>query len=229
MGSTDSTCWTILRDAAAGDREARELFAARYAPMVRAYLSARWRGSPLSQEVDDAVQEVFVECLKHDGALGRVSDDRPGGFRAFFYGLVRNVAWRVERTRARRREEQPAGTSEAVGLVVAESEESLSHAFDRAWARMIMREAAERQAARAATSGDAARRRVELLRLRFQEGLPIRAIARRWGVEPAALHHEYARARAEFRDALLDVMASYHPDAPGEAERDCRDLLTLLD
>ena len=91
-----------------------------------------------------------------------------------------------------------------------------------------MREAAARQAERADALGPEARRRVELLRLRFQEGLPIREVARLWGDDPAALHREYARARQEFKAALLDVMASYHPDSPAQAERECADLLRLL-
>src|SRR5262245_14743702 len=100
MPSPDSTCWTVLRDAAAGASTAREAFAGRYESMVRAYLAARWRASPLAQELDDAVQEVFVECLRHGGGLERVRPDRAGGFRAFLYGLVRNVALRFEQRRA---------------------------------------------------------------------------------------------------------------------------------
>jgi RNA polymerase sigma-70 factor (ECF subfamily) len=67
-----------------------------------------------------------------------------------------------------------------------------------------------------------------LLRLRFQEGLPIREVARLWQEDPATLHREYARARQEFKAALLDVMTSYHADSPATAERECADLLTLL-
>jgi DNA-directed RNA polymerase specialized sigma24 family protein len=63
-------------------------------------------------------------------------------------------------------------------------------------------------------------RRVELLRLRFQEGMPIREIARLRGVDAASLHHEYARARREFRSALRDVIAFHHPGAPEEIDRE---------
>lgn len=73
MFSPDSTCWTVLRAAAAGANEARGAFAGRYEPMVRAYLAARWRGSPLMQELDDAVQEAFVECLRQGGGLERAT------------------------------------------------------------------------------------------------------------------------------------------------------------
>ena len=92
-----------------------------------------------------------------------------------------------------------------------------------------MREAAERQSVLAAQRGEEATRRVELLRLRFHEGMPIREIARLWGVDAASLHHEYARARREFRSALRDVIAFHHPGAPEDVDRECAQLLSLLE
>lgn len=219
----DSTCWTTLRAAAGGRLDARAAFAERYAPMIRAYLAARWRSSPLLDDLDDAIQDVFVECLRQGGGLESARADRPGGFRAFLFGIVRHVAQRLERRRARSRERSGAETDEPEA-----DETSLARAFDRAWARAILREAAELQERRASGRDESARRRVDLLRLRFRDGLPIRAIARAWDLEPAALHHEYARARAEFRAALIDVLAFHHPAAPEEIERECRELLALL-
>jgi RNA polymerase sigma-70 factor (ECF subfamily) len=216
----------VLRDAAAGARAAGEAFAGRYETPVRAYLAARWNGTPLAQELEDAVQEVFVECLRQGGGLQTVRPDRPGGFRAFLYGLVRNVALRFEQRRAHALARRAPGPFEADALPARD--DTLSRTFDRAWARAVMREAAARQAERADALGPAARRRVELLRLRFHEGLPIRDVARLWGEDPAALHREYARARAEFKAALLDVMGFYHPGSPAQAERECAGLLSLL-
>jgi RNA polymerase sigma-70 factor (ECF subfamily) len=69
---------------------------------------------------------------------------------------------------------------------------------------------------------------VELLRARFHEGLPIRDIARRWGTDAAALHHEYAKARQEFKAALLEVVAFHHPGSPTEVEQECANLLAHL-
>jgi hypothetical protein len=70
---------------------------------------------------------------------------------------------------------------------------------------------------------------VELLRLRFNDGLPIREIAVRWGEEAARLHHEYATARDEFQSALREVVAFHHPGtAPGEVDQACRELLARL-
>lgn len=224
----DSTCWGLLRAAAAGDESSRAEFVVRYAPVVRAYLGVRWRGTRWLGEFDDTVQDVFVECLKNGGLLERARPDRAGGFRAYLYGAVRNVALRVETQRARRLVREPL---DSTALQDAPSrEEALSRVFDRAWAKAMVRQAAERQAELAAQRGDAALRRVELLRMRFHEGIPIREIAQLWGVEAAPLHHEYARARQEFRAALGDVVAASHGAAsPGEIDRECAQLLALLE
>jgi len=220
----DTTCWTLIGEAASGAAAAREAFARRYGPVVRAYLAARWGGRLDAHELDDAVQEVFVECFRAGGVLERVDPAR--GFRAFFYGMVRNVALRIEERRGRERARQAAGAS-ALREAAADDDARLSQVFDRAWAREVMREAAAVQARRAA--GDAgARRRVELLRLRFSDGLAIREIAARWSEDAAVVHREYAKARREFKAALVEVMGFYYPGAPGAAERECGELLGML-
>ncbi len=216
MPAPDATCWTLIRDAGAGDPAARERFARIYLPVVRSYVAARWRGHPL--EPDDAAQDVFVECFRAGGALAKADADRPGGFRAFLLGVVRNVARRHE---ARRRDAQPLDPR------LPAEDPSLAKAFDRAWAQALLREAARIQ--RQSAVSDGARRRVELLRLRFHERLPIREIAKRWEVDAAKLHHEYATAREEFRQALRQVVAFHHPGEPPTAlDRACADLLALV-
>jgi RNA polymerase sigma-70 factor (ECF subfamily) len=223
----DSTCWTVIEGAAAGNGKDRDEFARRYAPVVRAYLVARWQASTLRQEVEDAVQEVFVECFRQGGVLERADRGQPGGFRAFIHGVIRNVALRVETRKAREREVVPSSgfNFDAVGS----SEGDLSKVFDRAWAKAVFREAAQLQRERAEEGGKPeAKRRVELLHLRFQEGLPVREVARLWGVDPAAVHREYARARKEFKEALKEVVAFHHPGTPEDVNRECADLLRML-
>src|SRR2546421_635090 len=110
----------------------------------------------------------------------------------------------------------------------AADEASQSRLFDRTWARAVMEEAARLQRERAAERGPEAVRRVELLRLRFEENLPIRTIAERWGVDPAHLHHAYAVARQEFRAALLEVVAFHQPGGPAELGQEAARLLKAL-
>jgi RNA polymerase sigma factor (sigma-70 family) len=223
MAPPESTCWTVIQAAAAGSPADREAFARRYGPVARAYLAARWRSSPCLHDLNDAVQEVFVECFKQGGVLDRAVCGR--GFRAFLVGVVRNVARRFEAERGRQRERQAPGDMDLEG--VADDETTPTRAFDRAWARALLRDAARRLEQHAAADA-AARRRVELLRLRFYEGLPIREIARRWQADAAVMHHEYARARVEFRAALAEVVAFHRPGTPAEIEQECANLLSLL-
>ena len=222
MSSSQSTCWTTVRGAAEGIAKDRETFARHYVPIVRAYLGARWRGSPLLQELDDALQEVFVDCFAEGGALARVDPER--SFRAYFYGVIRIVALRHEdRRRRRAKEEQPPSSFE-----IQADEPALSQLFDKTWAQSVMEQAAARQAEQAAERGDEAQRRLELLALRFQDGLPIREIAVRWNVDAAVLHRDYARARREFHGALTDVVGFHHPGSPEDIEAECARLLDFF-
>ena len=217
----DATCWTLIHAAAGGDRLARDGFARLYQPIARTYFATRWRQSPCLATLDDAVQDVFVECFKSNGVLDKVVETHPDGFRAFFHGVLRNIA---------RRHESARGVSHPIADDHATDETSLSRAFDKAWARSLLKEAARIQSENAKkTKDERATKRVELLRLRFQEGLPIRDIAVKWNVDPAKLHHEFATARAEFRAALRKVIAFHMPIATdAQLDAACRDVLNLL-
>ena len=219
MTAPDLTCWTLVQNAAAGDADARNHFARLYEPAVRAYLGNRWK-SANNRSVDDAVQDAFVELFKSGGALGKVDADRAGGFRAFLYGVVRNVALRHE---------TKTPTPLSLPAELPNDDTSLAAAFDKAWATTLLREAARVQSESAERNGERALRRVELLQMRFQRGMPIRDIATEWNEDPAKLHREYAMAKDEFREALRNVVAFHQPSAtPGEIERACAELVGLL-
>jgi RNA polymerase sigma factor (sigma-70 family) len=220
-GDARNTRWTVILGAAAGQPLAREEFARRYEGVIRAYLGARWRGTPFVPEIDDATQDVFVECFKENGALARVDPGHRGGFRTFLFAVVRNVARRFEERRALRRERQAPSDLDVPG-----ADETASRAFDRAWARTIMGEATRLMTERARAGGTAAERRVELLRLRFADGRPPREIAEAWGLKPAQVQYEYKRARDEFQAALLDVVRRHDP--AGDPAAECVRLLALL-
>ena len=222
----DATCWTLIECAAAGDRTARDAFAQRYLPLVRDYLEARWRARLSRTELEDAVQDVFFECLKSEGVLEHNRARRGQGFHGYLLGAVRHVALRIEERGARRLDATPHSASELERLPADEA--SSSRVFERGWAATIMRQAAERQQEQARASGVAALRRVELLRRIFQDGQRIADIAREWGVPSAGLHHEYARARREFAAALREIVAFHAPECAGSLERECAELIDLL-
>jgi len=226
MPSSDSTRWTLIRDAAEGVPAARDEFARRYESVIRAYLGARWRGSPLCAELEDAAQETFLTCFREDGPLDRADPDRPGGFRAYLYGIVRNVARRAEERRIRSHRQPGSG----LDLDDIEArEEPLSRVFDRAWAKALLQQALLLLRRRAKEDTDGAARRVELLRLRFREDLPIREIAARWDEDPQQIHRAYAKARKEFASALREVVSDHHPAAAGaRLDQECMRLVALL-
>ena len=226
----ETTCWSLIRRASAGEDDGRRLFADRYEPFVRALLAARWRGSPRVVEIDDALQDVFVECFRSGGVLSRAGADRVPAFRAFLVGVVRNVARRIEGRRGplafTDAAAEDASTLAPGGF--ASAVDPPSRDVERAWARALVGEARDLLEARSRQGDEGARRRVALLELRFQEGLPIREIARRWGADPVRLHREFARARSEFRAALFEVVAAHHPGMPADVERNCEQLLLAL-
>lgn len=222
-----TTCWTMIQGAAAGDAEARDAFALRYAPVIRAYLESRWRHAAAGQEIEDVVQEVLLESFRRGGVLDRLEHSKPRRFRAFLYGVTRHVALAAEERR-RRRPAQALPESSDRRMPEAPGDRP-SVVFHKAWARTLLQQAAELQAARARESGERSLKRLELLRLRFESGLPIREIAARWHVEADLLHREYARARKEFRAALAEVLDWHCPNDARARDREWRHLQGLLD
>lgn len=225
MDPRDSTCWSLVRGAAAGDPEKRESFARLYAPVIRAYLGARWRLPADHEQVEEATQEVFLQFFKPKGALQAVEAGRPGGFRAFLYGVTRNVAGTVASGRARRRREQGSD-----GLPSVESDEaSLSRVFDKEFARALTREARWVLASRAGDSGSPSSLRLKALELMYEKGMPSRDIARELGLDAAAVYPLMTRARREFRATLFEVLASYHPEETRpQIEQRCLDVFSAL-
>ena len=217
VSDSGHTCWTLIRGAAAGNEADRSAFVRQYGPVVRAYLRARWRGSALVQDVEDAVQEVFLDCFRQDGLLDTVDASRPGGFRPFLYAAARNVARHAETKKKRSKEHQPP-ESEVFGDV-AGRDEQLSRVFDKAWALSVVQEALRRMEDPS---------QVELLRERFHEGRPIRDIAARLEEDPARLHKAYRRARLTYEAKLLEVVLDRQPGSRADAIEECRRLIALL-
>jgi DNA-directed RNA polymerase specialized sigma24 family protein len=193
---------------------------------MQSFFEKRWRRTSLEGEVDDAVQESFVDCFRPKGALGR-ADASYGEFRGFLFGVVRNVARRFE-SRPTRRDVGGPGSTEMLDEVAGDGP-GTSTLFDRVWAENLMREAGDRMRELAATGDQAARTRVEILRLRFTEGLPVRDIATELSLDTDAAHRAYARARAEFHVCLRQVVAEHAVRTEADLDAECRRLFELLE
>lgn len=220
------TCWTVVRAAAGGESRAARVFAETYLGIVRAFLVRRWRGSGALSLVDDAVQEVFLDLFRSGGALSRLDAARTPSFRAFLFGVARNVALRYEERAAQSRVRRAQAPS--VLETVAADQQTMSRQFDVAWAHRLVARAAERQRAWAASAGPEAQTRVEILRLRFAEGLPIRTIAERMGKPAERVHREYAKARDEFKQALRAEVALHSGGSAADIERECGEIVAVL-
>ena len=222
----ETTSWTLILNAAAENSEDRDGFCRRYAPVIHAYLAARWRLPNDHAAVADAAQDVFVQCFKDGGVLDKVDPNRLGGFRAYLFGVVKNVALMAERSLARRRER---GEDSVLSLDQIECDEAtLSQAYDRSWALLVTREAGQLMIRRVAERKDGAVH-ARVLELKYDEGLPPREIVARLGLDVELVYRIVRLSRREFRAALVEVMGGYHPgESEEELERRCIDLLGLL-
>lgn len=221
MESPNDVGWSLIALAARGDRNAQSAFSRNYLPVIRGLLDTRWRATSLAGEIDDAVQEVFVECFRANGVLSR-ADAARGDLGGLLFGVTRNVAARFEE-RARKRLPLDRAAEDAGLDAIAAREPSLSTLFDREWARTMLRLAGDLMRTRAEAGGAGAKLRVELLRLRFAENLPMLEIAAQWEADPAMVHKAYAKARDEFRACLRRVVAEHavrsEVDLDGEVAR----------
>ena len=221
----DSTAWTMILAAGAGEEQARDRFARTYGAVIRAYLAARWHLPAGHESVDDATQEVFVQCFKPLGALNGVDPAGPAQFRSYLFAVVKHVADRIERRERMRRVPQ----EELQGLdKIARDDATLSRVFDRAWVAMITRSAWLLMASRIENE-HAGPHRIQILDLRFRDGLPSGEIAERLGLDTDYVYQQLRNAKRDFRSALVEVVGAHHPGATKEeVEARCAELTGLL-
>ena len=220
-----TTCWNLLVGASQGQSVEVDQFCERYRPLVLEFLSRRWTGRLASQDIEDAVQETLMECIRDQGAIDKAVQGLEGRFRGFLFGVTKNVALRFEE-RAQKRgrlifEKLPP--SEFAPAM----DQNPQRDFDRAWAANILRLAREQLDRQAHALGERAIRRSQLLHLRFVENRPIRDIARLWGAPVEHLHREYAQARIEFKEVLIETLRLEHPSGAFDVESELRELLEL--
>jgi len=224
VDNAQTTCWTIIRAAAGGDDAARATFSRDYGGAVRKYLERRWSGRPIEAEVEDAAQEVFVECLKPRGVLERADAER-GDFRGFLHGVTRNVARRFENRMIERGRIYPEESNWL--LQIADDDAGQATLFDRGWAQTLMEQATQMHRQLTLADGESGLRRLELLERRFGNDEALRDIAEDWGVAAQDVHNQYRKARIEFYRCLREVVGAHA--APGkDLDKECRRLLDLL-
>ncbi len=212
----------LILSAAQGDPESRVLMVSEFEPILSRFFRARWQHTPgLRQDVQEAVQELFVELFRDQGPLQNFDPQRPEGFIPFLLGVARNVGRRIETQRSRRcRFVRPDSWDRVPGRELECAAE-----LDYRLVYELIQQAWDLHWERAHASGDEAVRRAHILHLRIQHDISIREIAVLWDTDATHLHRQYARARREFRRVVLDLAREQMPtqlDALGQ------NLLTLL-
>lgn len=132
MSGFDTTRWSLIHAAQAGDASALESLSLRYRAPVVAYL--RRRG--FDADAEDLAQEVFLR-LFGKGVLDRAA--RPQGrFRGLLAGLTRNVVG--DHLRRRSAKKRGSGEVQALGdrdhhVAAPEEDEA---AFDQEWMQHLL-------------------------------------------------------------------------------------------
>jgi RNA polymerase sigma factor (sigma-70 family) len=210
--------WGLIQRAAEGDEEARERLAMAYEAVIRNYFERLWRGLLRIQDVDDAVQDTFVDLFH--GALSRVDPDK-GSFRQFLFGVVRNIAARYGREVAKMR----ANPADPLVLDRIESREpSASRIYDVAVALALINTAWRLW--RRAASSKSQLLRVRIIEDRFREEMGVTEIARRDDARPKTYDYHYRRALKELLKSLRQVIREDRPGSILDDEID--DILGLL-
>ena len=202
--------WALVVAAADEDRVALAEFARRYDQFVRRVLAKRWLSSPCRRYFDDAVNAVFVECIKPYGVIQKAQSSKGVSFRSLLYRVVCHVAARFERDHVRdaRVVCDSANLAELTesdhNLLEQLTREEVSDAIRRSLAMMTESE------------DDATRRRGELLRQHTCEDLKIIHLASGDPQVAEALHREHSKAKKEFTQILFSVIQVNYDTDPDD-------------
>jgi RNA polymerase sigma factor (sigma-70 family) len=150
----ETTRWSMVIDAGGDDEPARnalEALCRTYRPPVLAYIRAHSRGA---EDAEDLAQEFFAHLLER--RLAARADRNRGKFRAFLLTSLKNfLANERERAGAQRRgsgaQRLPASAIDGI----EDPHDGPEQAFEREWARTVLREAILRLQQEAALAGRA--------------------------------------------------------------------------
>jgi RNA polymerase sigma factor (sigma-70 family) len=219
------TRWSlVLRSRSADDREARaafgELCSAYYTPLVE------WLGGRGHErdDAEDLVQGLYVRMLSDPGGPVRAAPGQ-GRFRSYLLAALRNHASDTGRAgRAQRR----GGDVEHVPWddEVAARDERPDAAFDRAWAREVLRRAIERIERAPGPDRQAFDALLDAVLVPERTAASRDELAKRLGCSVAALRVRIHRLRRQLAAAVRAEIADTVPAEEGEdgVQEELRDL-----
>jgi len=208
-----TTRWSMVVDAAGQGKSARDALAAlceTYRPPVLAYVRAHVRRG---DDPEDLVQEFFALLLER--RLPERADPERGRFRAFLLISLKNfLVNEHERARALRRGGGVQILPEAAMEDVADGGPGPEEAFDKEWARTVLREGLvrlEQEAVRAGRSDLFAELRPFLIE--NPDEADYEAVARSQGLRRNSVAVAVHRLRTRLREIVREVLADTARDA----------------
>jgi RNA polymerase sigma factor (sigma-70 family) len=209
----ETTRWSIVVNAAGEGTSARDALTAlceTYRPPVLAYLRARVQRG---EDAEDLTQEFFTYLLER--RLAARADPERGRFRAFLFTSLKNfMLHERERANALRRGGGVQMLSGVIADVAAGSDSDPEQAFDREWARTVLREAVRRLEQEAVRAGR--RELFSALRPYLTEEpgeADYAGVADAQGMRRNTVAVAVHRMRARLRELVLEVVADTAHDA----------------
>jgi RNA polymerase sigma-70 factor (ECF subfamily) len=215
------THWSMLlrlrtEDGAAHREILQKVFHEYWRPTYH-YLRALVRVS--DEEAEDLVQEFFTTLIARN-AFER-SDPERGSFRSFLKTSLRNFVVSNQRAAAARPRLVPLAPEAAREEL--DSSASPDEAFDREWARGLLRDAVERFRQEATAAGREAQVRIFEAYCLSEEALTYDEVARRLDVSADDVRNRLREARQRIRDILRQMLAGSL-----DAGEDLKDQLELI-
>lgn len=204
--SFQSTMWTLIQRAQAGDRAALEGFAETYRPAIVTFLVRR--GLP-ADRAEDVAQQVFLVLLRND-VLSRVG--REGGkFRGFLIAVTRNVLGNLHKQegaakRGRAREALPLDPE----VLEGPAGEGEDDTFDHLWVLSLLKTALERLERESERRGTPY---AQAVRLVGEEGCDYKTAAARLGKSEGGVRNYVHRGRELLASYVREAIAGYAVDA----------------
>lgn len=221
-----TTRWSVVVNAGGEGANARDALAdlcRLYRPPVLAYVRARFR----EPDAEDVTQAFFAHILER--RLPARADRERGRFRSYLLTSLKHfLAGERERAGALRRGGGLTAVSDSALELVADTELGPEQAFEREWARTVLRDAIEQLESETARAG-----RAELFaRLRpFLVDDPdegdydeiAQAMSVRRNTVAVAVH----RLRARLQEIVREIVADTAED-PAEVEEELRAMRRML-
>jgi RNA polymerase sigma-70 factor (ECF subfamily) len=194
MSDFESTLWTLILEARAGQEHALRDFILRYRTPVVAYCARRG----LASEAEDLAQEVFLRLFR-DGVLLK-ADPSKGRFRNLLLAVTKHVIGNhLEREHA---EKRGGGHVQPISDLDVAASEPADDDFDREWVTHLLEKALARLAREHSNYHEA-------LRQFLMDGRSYAEISKTIGKSEGEIKNYIFRGKAKLTEFLKEEVREY--------------------